>query len=255
MEGWGPLDLGTLLAESAEAAAAQLQFAPGETGNSSVHERRAVSVRFLRSEAAADEIRRATSQGSGITHRACYGRPARLAFRFEQQGQSGIPVSELLPRLGACIDDICILRSLHSDNPNHGPALYLMNNGTITPKRPSLGSWVLYGLGSENQNLPGYVVLCPGRPVRFAELWTTRVSAGRISRDVHQPFQARSAGNDPVSEERTLEPAQQRRQLDLLQTLNREHLRQRGTDDRWRPDQVAGIGISNANRSQPRRSI
>jgi len=80
-------------------------------------------------------------------------------FKYAPRGKSGVAVSELLPKLGECIDDICVLRSLYTDNPNHGPALYQMNNGTITPKRPSMGSWFLYGLGTENENLPGYVVL------------------------------------------------------------------------------------------------
>ena len=74
-----------------------------------------------------------------------------------------------MPNLARCIDDICVLRSLHTDNPNHGPALFMMNNGSITPTRPSMGAWLSYGLGTENADLPGFVVLCPGRPVRFAE--------------------------------------------------------------------------------------
>ncbi|MEO2034871.1 MAG: DUF1501 domain-containing protein [Planctomycetaceae bacterium] len=94
-------------------------------------------------------------------------------FRFRRHGESGVPVSELLPRLSRHIDDICVLRSMHADNPNHGPALLQMNNGTITPTRPSMGAWFLYGLGTENRNLPGYIVLCPGRPVRFSILWNS----------------------------------------------------------------------------------
>ncbi len=94
-------------------------------------------------------------------------------YKYQPRGESGVPVSELLPRIGECIDDICVLRSLHTDNPNHGPALLLMNNGTITPTVPSMGSWFLYGLGTENADLPGYVVLCPGRPVRFSILWSS----------------------------------------------------------------------------------
>ncbi len=89
-------------------------------------------------------------------------------FKFKPSGKSGVPVSELLPRLAERIDDVCVLRSMHADNPNHGPALLQMNNGTILPTRPSMGAWFLYGLGSENENLPGYVVFCPGRPVRTA---------------------------------------------------------------------------------------
>ena len=100
-------------------------------------------------------------------------------FKFSARGQSGVPVSELLPRVGEVVDDICVLRSLHSDNPNHGPALLMMNNGTITPTVPSMGAWTLYGLGTENANLPGYVVLCPGRPVRFSVLWNSAFLPGQ----------------------------------------------------------------------------
>ena len=80
-------------------------------------------------------------------------------FRFRPAGESGIPVSELLPLTSRCVDDMAIIRSTFTDNPNHGPALLLMNNGTILPTRPSMGSWLSYGLGSENANLPAYVVL------------------------------------------------------------------------------------------------
>ena len=72
-------------------------------------------------------------------------------FQFEPRGQSGVPVSELLPQMADCIDDVCVLRSVYTDNPNHGPALLLMNNGTIVPTRPSMGSWFSYGLGTENE--------------------------------------------------------------------------------------------------------
>ena len=151
-------------------------------------------------------------------------------FRFRPCGQSGVPVSELLPRLSGCIDDICVLRSLHTDNPNHGPALYMMNNGTITPKRPSMGAWFLYGLGSENENLPGYVVLCPGRPVRFAELWNsaflpaefqgTYVNHAKIDPQKMIPF----LRNDELAR------PEQRRQLDLIQALNERHRNNRSID-------------------------
>ena len=67
--------------------------------------------------------------------------------------------------MAGCIDDICVIRSMHTDNPNHEPALLMMNSGNQQPIRPSLGSWITYGLGTENQNLPGFVALCPGKPV------------------------------------------------------------------------------------------
>ena len=93
-------------------------------------------------------------------------------FKYSRHGEAGLEISELLPHVAKHADELCVLRSVYTDNPNHGPALLLMNNGSITPTVPSMGAWMLYGLGSENQNLLGYVVLCPGRPVRFSILWS-----------------------------------------------------------------------------------
>jgi hypothetical protein len=152
-------------------------------------------------------------------------------FRFECRGQSGLPVSEVLPHVAACADDLCILRSLHSDNPNHGPALYQMNNGTITPKRPSMGSWFLYGLGTENENLPGYVVLCPGRPVRFAELWTSAFLPAEFQGTYINHSRLEPEEMIPFLKNADVPRAAQRRQLDLMQALNREHLSSREPDD------------------------
>jgi hypothetical protein len=153
-----------------------------------------------------------------------------VPFRFRHCGQSGVEVSELLPRLSQCIDDICVLRSLHTDNPNHGPALFLMNNGTITPTRPSMGAWLSYGLGTENADLPGYIVLCPGRPVRFAELWSSAFLPGE-----HQGTYINHSDLDPRKlipylHNGSLAPYEQRRQLDLMRRLNEEHLQERGPD-------------------------
>jgi hypothetical protein len=152
-----------------------------------------------------------------------------VPFAFRRHGRGGLEISELLPRLAACADDLCVLRSLHTDNPNHGPALFLMNNGTITPTRPSMGAWLSYGLGSENEDLPGYVVLCPGRPVRFAEMW----SSGFLPAE-HQGTYINHTDLDPAKMLPNLTGAQprdvQRRQLDLLKRLNEEHLAERGPD-------------------------
>ena len=150
-----------------------------------------------------------------------------VPYKFEPRGQSGLPVSELLPHTARHIDDLCIIRSMHTDNPNHGPALFLMNNGTITPTRPSLGSWLLYGLGSETENLPGYVVLCPGRPVRFAELWSSGFLPGE-----HQGTYINHSDLDlakmlPNIKNGDLSMAEQRRQLDLVKKLNARHLQDR----------------------------
>jgi hypothetical protein len=141
-------------------------------------------------------------------------------YRFRPCGESGVPVSELLPRISRQIDDICVLRSLHADNPNHGPALLQMNNGTITPTRPSMGAWFLYGLGTENQNLPGYVVLCPGRPVRFSILWNSAFLPSKYQ----GTYINHSAGTlVPHLRNSRWDEGTQRRQLDLLQELNRDH--------------------------------
>ena len=86
-------------------------------------------------------------------------------FSFKKYGQSGIEVSEIFPEVGGVIDEFLVIRSMHTDQPNHEPSLFQLNCGTRVPGRPSMGSWLTYGLGTENQNLPGYMVLCPGFPV------------------------------------------------------------------------------------------
>lgn len=107
-------------------------------------------------------------------------------FAFHPRGESGLQVSDLLPQLSRHIDDICVLNAVHADNPNHGPMLLQMNNGTIIPTRPSMGAWFLYGLGSENQNLPGYVMLCPGAPCPLFDFVEQCFFAVEISRDLYQ---------------------------------------------------------------------
>ncbi len=153
-----------------------------------------------------------------------------VPFKFANHGKSGVPVSELLPQTARCVDDICVLRSLYTDNPNHGPALFMMNNGSLTPNRPTLGSWLSYGLGSENANLPSFVVFCPGRPVRFAELWSSGFLPGE-----HQGTYINHTNLDPkkmipfLSNAR-VGPEAQRRQLELMRQLNEQHQAERVGD-------------------------
>ena len=101
-------------------------------------------------------------------------------FKFRKYGQSGIEVSEICSRKSAgCIDDICVIRSMHADVPNHEPSLLhdeLAAN--MQPIRPSMGSWLTYGLGTENQNLPGFVVLCPGKPIVGPQNWSNSFLPG-----------------------------------------------------------------------------
>jgi hypothetical protein len=151
-------------------------------------------------------------------------------FSYKKYGRSGIEVSELYPEVGRCIDDICVIRSMYTDNPNHEPALLMMNSGNMQPIRPSLGSWITYGLGTANQNLPGFVALCPGKPVVGPQLWSNSFLPG-----VYQGTHINNSETDPKKilqnvENRYLSTGEQREQLDLLQQMNRMHLAQRDRD-------------------------
>src|SRR5882724_4874431 len=93
-------------------------------------------------------------------------------YQFKRYGQSGIEVSEIFSHVGECIDDIAVIRSMHADVPNHEPSLLLMNCGEARLIRPSMGSWLNYGLGTENQNLPGFIAMCPGGyPIQESQNW------------------------------------------------------------------------------------
>lgn len=149
---------------------------------------------------------------------------------FSRAGKSGLEVSELLPQFGELMDDVCVLRGLYTDNPNHGPALFMMNNGTITPTRPSMGAWMLYGLGTENRNLPGYVVLCPGRPVRFSELWANSFLPGEFQGTYINHSNLSPQQMIPFLRHRNRDVQTQQRQLDLLKQLDGDHSAAAGHD-------------------------
>lgn len=153
-------------------------------------------------------------------------------FKFRKYGESGIEVSDLFPKVGKCIDDICVIRSMHTNIPNHEPSLLMMNSGETQPTRPAMGSWLLYGLGTENQNLPGFVVLCPGKPVVGPQLWSNSFLPG-IFQGTHinhaqsvDPKKVIQHINNPFLSSRG-----QRRQLDLLKQMNELHLARRGGED------------------------
>ncbi|VTS02999.1 sulfatase : Uncharacterized protein OS=Pirellula staleyi (strain ATCC 27377 / DSM 6068 / ICPB 4128) GN=Psta_3494 PE=4 SV=1: DUF1501 [Gemmata massiliana] len=150
-------------------------------------------------------------------------------FSFKKYGQSGIEVSEIFPEIGACIDDICVVRSMHTNIPNHEPGLLLMTCGNTQPIRPSMGSWLTYGLGTENQNLPGFVVLCPGKPVVGPALWNNSFLPG-----VFQGCHIQNLDPKKVIEHirnTSVSASTQREQLDLLNQLNGLHKDKRGSDD------------------------
>jgi hypothetical protein len=152
-------------------------------------------------------------------------------FKFQKYGASGIEVSELFAHTAQSIDDICVIRSMHANVPNHEPSLMLMNCGDQTQVRPSVGSWITYGLGTENQNLPGFVAMCPrGYPIKDAENWQSAFLPGAYQGTYidsqHQAVDRLVANirNDRLSK------SQQRRQLDLVQQMNRRHASARQQD-------------------------
>lgn len=143
-------------------------------------------------------------------------------FTFRRYGQSGLEVSELFSRTASHIDDIAVIRSMYADVPNHEPSLLLMNCGDGRLPRPSFGSWVTYGLGSENQNLPGFIVMCPGGyPIVATANWRSAFLPGAYQGTYldtqHTEVEKLIANirND------SLNLSDQRRQLDLIQQLNR----------------------------------
>ncbi|MDE0101814.1 MAG: DUF1501 domain-containing protein [Bryobacterales bacterium] len=150
-------------------------------------------------------------------------------FEFAPQGQSGIPISEIFPQLGSVIDRCLVINSMHTDVPFHEPSLFMFNCGQRIAGHPSYGSWLTYGLGTENQDLPGFVVLCPGYPVVGPQLWTSAYLPG-----VYQGAYVRNAEIDPAKLVPYLRNANQsmhaqREQLDLLGRLNAIHLEREGS--------------------------
>jgi hypothetical protein len=151
-------------------------------------------------------------------------------FSFGKYGEAGIDMSEIYPHLGDVADELCVLRGMHTTTPNHEPGLLMMNSGVQQPVRPCMGSWITYGLGTENQNLPGFVVLCPGKPVVGPALWGNSFLPG-----IFQGTHINNTNIDPKNAighitNKNLSPAAQRRLLDLLQRSNQRHLNKRDVD-------------------------
>jgi hypothetical protein len=151
-------------------------------------------------------------------------------FKFQQHGEAGIAMSELYPNLARCADELCVLRGMHTTTPNHEPGLLMMNSGAQQPIRPCLGSWLTYGLGTDNQNLPGFVVLCPGKPVVGPALWGNSFLPG-----VFQGTHINNASVDPQKvighvRNQNLSRGTQRGVMDLLQSMNHQHLENRYHD-------------------------
>ena len=150
--------------------------------------------------------------------------------RFRPRGQSGLEISDFLPHIAESADDICVVRSLHGDSVNHPQSVYQMNTGSILMGNPSVGSWVAYGLGSENQDMPAFIVMPdPGGGLKGGPAaW----SSGYLPAS-YQGVTVRS-GTSPIIDlqgQPGVSPEQQQRNLDLIQSLNQRHLAQRDHDD------------------------
>ena len=151
-------------------------------------------------------------------------------FKFAPHGESGIVMSELLPKLAQHADNLCVLRSMHTDVPNHEPGLLLMQSGHQQPTRPSMGSWLSYGLGTENENLPTFVALSPGLPVVGPQLWSSAFLPGQ-----HQGVEVDTNHTDVDKlihniRHPNMNPSDQSRQLELLRALNTGHFEARQSE-------------------------
>src|SRR6266566_9126008 len=164
----------------------------------------------------------------GLTFReTSVGGLMKPLWPFQQYGQSGIPVSDLFPNVGSCADDLCVVRSMVGDGVDHGAAMLQLHTGVFSFKRPSMGSWILYGLGTENQDLPGFVTIKPGLGHGGQNNWSSSF--------LPSDYQGTAIGNGNMKlEEIAKEPVpyfvtgtatteNQRFELDMLQKMNRRH--------------------------------
>jgi hypothetical protein len=159
------------------------------------------------------------------------GKLLKSPWKFKQYGQSGLSVSELFPNVAKCVDDLCILRSVHGTNPAHGGAALKLHTGSDTQVRPSMGSWVVYGLGTENDNLPGFITICPTLAhggvnnwgAAFLPAYCQGTPIGNASIPSDKAL-VRNIRNDVLS------ASLQRKQLDFLAEANRDYLEVSGVD-------------------------
>ncbi|TWU60417.1 hypothetical protein Poly51_06930 [Rubripirellula tenax] len=152
-------------------------------------------------------------------------------YKFQNYGECGLPVSELFSHTAQHMDDICVIRSMHADVPNHEPSLMLMNTGESRLVRPSMGSWLTYGLGSENENLPAFVAMCPGGyPIKESQNWQNGFLPGKYQATYVDTAGERVEQLIDHIQSRGVAPHDQREQLDLLARLNRAHAAHRGAD-------------------------
>lgn len=166
-----------------------------------------------------------TLPGDHLSTERKTGTAMKSPFGFKQYGESGLWISDLFPHVGEMADDICIINSMYANVPNHEPSLMLMNTGSerVSLVRPSVGSWVTYGLGTENENLPGFVALCPGGvPIVESQNWRSAFLPGAYQ-GVHIDTKNTEISKlIPDIRNKRIPRNLQRKQLDLIQEMNRE---------------------------------
>lgn len=168
-------------------------------------------------------------QGNLTTERKT-GAAFASPFRFDRHGESGLEISEIFPQLAQHADDLCVIRSMYANTPNHEQSMRLMNCGDERLSRPSFGAWLTYGLGTDNQNLPGFIAMCPGLPVADVSNWRAAFLPG-IYQGTH--LDTRKSKVEELIENirpASVTGADQQRQLELLRYLNRRHQESRSED-------------------------
>lgn len=149
----------------------------------------------------------------------------RPQWDFQPHGQCGMEVSTLFPHLASCVDDITMIRSMHTSHSNHYNATLGMHTGSFTFSRPSIGSWVLYGLGTINRNLPGFIVIAPAQTYAGTQVYSSDFLPGACQGTLVVP------GAEPIANVRpTLPMDRQKMELAALQAMNAEHLATRPND-------------------------
>ena len=235
--GFGALALAGLCAESNAAEARTVDPLADRPGHFAG---RAKQVIFLFSTGGASHVdtfdykpRLFTDHGKTITVDNWQGKLGQFArflkkpnWEFKPRGQSGVPVSDLFPYLGEVIDDVCVINSLSGDHTGHDKASMGIHTGSFNFARPSIGSWVSYGLGTENRNLPSFVVIAPAPPYAGAQTWGSDFLPG-----CHQGTHV-LPGKDPLPNIMRRAPSEelQTLELELLDRFNRDDLRRRGAD-------------------------
>lgn len=227
--GFGLLGLATLLGEDLLAPAVRAEAAPSLAPRTPPLPAKAKHVIHIFAQGAPSHVdtwdpKPALAQYDGREIPGMNGVAMASPFKFSKKGNSGIEVSEVFPKLGEQVDDLAVIRSMYTDIPAHEVATVFMNTGSTRLARPSVGSWVLYGLGTENQNMPGFISLRPGgTPPGGSSNWQSSflpglyqgVSINTKLPNVNQIIQNIRNPYTPINE--------QRRQLDLVHKLNELH--------------------------------